>query len=51
MARPPLDNFECRMGYKMQFGLVFADFVTDRTRLPKAGFAWYRAVAGTGDPV
>jgi beta-glucosidase len=46
-----LDNFEWQMGYKMRFGLVFVDFVTDRTRLPKASYEWFRTVAGTGNPV
>jgi beta-glucosidase len=51
MAWSLLDNFEWQMGYKMRFGLVFVDFVTDRTRRPKASYAWFRAVAGTGNPV
>ena len=46
-----LDNFEWQMGYKMRFGLVFVDFVTDRTRVPKASYEWFRTVAGTGNPV
>jgi beta-glucosidase len=51
MAWSLLDNFEWQMGYKMRFGLVFVDFVTDRTRLPKASYDWFRTVAGTGNPV
>jgi len=46
-----LDNFEWQMGYKMRFGLVFVDFVTARTRTPKASYEWFRTVAGTGNPV
>jgi beta-glucosidase len=51
MAWSLLDNFEWQMGYKMRFGLVFVDFVTGRTRRPKASYEWFRAVAGTGNPV
>jgi beta-glucosidase len=51
MAWSLLDNFEWQMGYKMRFGLVFVDFVTGRTRTPKASYQWFRAVAGTGNPV
>jgi beta-glucosidase/6-phospho-beta-glucosidase/beta-galactosidase len=51
MAWSLLDNFEWQMGYKMRFGLVYVDFVTDRTRLPKASYSWFRTVVGTGNPV
>jgi beta-glucosidase/6-phospho-beta-glucosidase/beta-galactosidase len=50
MAWSLLDNFEWQMGYKMRFGLVFVDFANGLKRVPKASSAWFRTVAGTGNP-
>ena len=41
-----LDNFEWAYGYSKRFGIVWVDFPTG-TRLPKASFDWYGAVART----
>lgn len=36
-----LDNFEWAEGYRMRFGLVYVDYLTQR-RIPKSSFGWYR---------
>jgi beta-glucosidase len=50
MAWSLLDNFEWQMGYRMRFGLVYVDFARNQSRVPKASYTWFRAVAGTGIP-
>ena len=35
-----LDNFEWTQGYRVRFGLVYIDYVTQK-RTPKASFSWY----------
>ncbi len=37
------DNFECSLGYKPRFGLVYTDYATQQ-RIPKDSAYWYREV-------
>lgn len=42
-----IDNFEWDLGYTSKFGLVAMDRTTG-VRTPKASYAWFKALAGSG---
>ena len=45
-----MDNFEWHEGYKLRFGLVFVDYLTQQ-RVPKDSAAWYAEVIRTNGAV